>query len=292
MPQKKAPKPTPPKKTPKPPAKPTKLSKPKKDTASSDKKPKNSKEAPRSNKIKPPNKPPKNSNSQPNLSGIQNFSQSLEQVQAYTEKAKELGNFISDKAKQITGASLSSQLERAKSIDALFSPTKEPDTYRLNYIPANHFYIEMDGQVKASFKEFSGIGVNIKKESYLEGGVNDQQRVMLGHAEFSDITLKRGMTDDGIFLTWVMQTLMGKPKNRRNINILLFNQAGETMQCYTLIGAIPISWKSPGFQADGNSVAIEELTLSYEGLNVLSKTPGGGPTLNINRDSLGFFPDK
>jgi T4-like virus tail tube protein gp19. len=71
---------------------------------------------------------------------------------------------------------------------------------------------------------------------------------------------------------------------------LLFNQAGETMMCWTLIGAVPISWKAPGFQADGNSVAIEELTLAYEGLQVKTNQGGGGASVGLSRGSVGFFP--
>ncbi|MEO0971206.1 MAG: phage tail protein, partial [Cyanobacteria bacterium J06639_18] len=68
--------------------------------------------------------------------------------------------------------------------------------YELNYVTTNRFYVEMESNITASFSECSGLGVKIKKENYLEGGVNDQQRVILSHAEFSDVTLKRGVTDD------------------------------------------------------------------------------------------------
>jgi len=161
---------------------------------------------------------------------------------------------------------------------------------RKNYITVNRFYIEIESEVRASFTECSGLGVNLKKETYLEGGVNNQQRIILGHAEFTDVTLKRGMTDDLVFWGWISSALTGRPSSRRNVNILLFNQAGETMMCWTLIGAIPISWKAPGFQADGNSVAIEELTLAYEGLQVKTAQGSGGATVGIGRDGLGFFP--
>ncbi len=164
-----------------------------------------------------------------------------------------------------------------------------PSDNRKNYITLNRFYVEIESEVRASFTECSGLGVNLKKETYLEGGVNEQQRIILGHAEFTDVTLKRGMTDNLEFWNWIGSALTGRPRSRRNVNILLFNQAGETMKCWTLIGAIPISWKAPGFQADGNSVAIEELTLTYEGLQVLNQG-GGGASVGLGRDKLGFFP--
>jgi phage tail-like protein len=87
---------------------------------------------------------------------------------------------------------------------------------------------------------------------------------------------------------------MSQSKNqRRNVNILLFNQAGETMQCWTLIGAVPVGWKAPALQANANSAAIEELTLAYEGLKVqksAAESKGGGATyLKSGRDPKGYF---
>lgn len=200
------------------------------------------------------------------------------------------------------------------------------DQQFLNYVTANRFYIEMESNIAASFSECSGISVKVKKETLFEGGVNHQQRIILGQAEYSDVTLKRGITDNSGFWDWMNQTMTAdekKTKNgfgismnaevegvgsangtfdlqsmsmkksqkkdtrRRNVNILLFNQAGETMQCWTLIGAVPIGWKAPALQANSNTVAIEELTLAYEGLQV-SKAGGGGANNLTSRDTLGF----
>lgn len=161
-----------------------------------------------------------------------------------------------------------------------------------NYITANRFYVEIQSNLTASFSECSGLGVTIDKETYMEGGVNEQQRIFLKQAKFNDVTLKRGMTDDLTFWNWISKTLNPGNKERRNVNILVFNQAGETMQCWTLIGAIPVAWKAPSLQANSNSVAIEELTLAYEGLQVVAKEGGGHASKNVQRDSTGFFPSK
>jgi len=157
------------------------------------------------------------------------------------------------------------------------------------YVTTNRFYVEMtdSNTIAASFSECTGLSVQIKKEVYFEGGLNDQQRVRLGHAEFADVTLKRGLTDDIEFWDWASQIFQGK-KSRRNVNILVFNQAGSIMQSWTLIGAVPVTWKTPALQANGNAAAIEELTLAYEGLKV-GKSSGGGRASG-ERDSKGFFP--
>ncbi|ALF54420.1 phage tail protein [Nostoc piscinale CENA21] len=157
----------------------------------------------------------------------------------------------------------------------------------LNYVTANRFYVEIESNITACFTECQGLGVNIKTEKFSEGGVNNQQRVLLSPADFSDVTLKRGITNDLTFWNWMNKILSGAIE-RRNVNILVFNQAGETMQCWTLIGAVPISWKAPGLSADSSTVAIEELTLTYEGLKV-DKTRSGGASILSGRDSSGSF---
>jgi phage tail-like protein len=161
---------------------------------------------------------------------------------------------------------------------------------QLNFVTTNRFYVEIGGLIAASFTECSGLSVQIKKNVYQEGGVNHRQVIYLGHTEFADVTLKRGITDRVNFWNWMTEVFDEKKKSsRRNVNILVFNQAGETMMSWTLIGAVPITWKTPTLQADGNAVAIEELTLAYEGLQV-GKESGGGN--QIIREKTGFFPSK
>lgn len=178
----------------------------------------------------------------------------------------------------------------------------------LNYISANRFYIEMQEThtISACFYECSGLSARLNYETYQEGGVNNQQRIILGGSQFSEISLKRGLTNDASFLAWAAPMLTQLTSNsrdsshRRNINILLFNAAGETIQCWTLIGAIPVAWQAPALRADAATIAIEELSLAYEGLNVIvNSNPeqntnpiGGGATIHNNgraQDSGGFF---
>ncbi|MDF5711993.1 MAG: phage tail protein [Nostoc sp. S4] len=161
-------------------------------------------------------------------------------------------------------------------------------THELNYVTSNRFYVEIDSSIAASFNECTGLSVQIKKNVFQEGGVNDQQRIYLGHTEFADVTLKRGVTDHPGFWNWINAVFDEQKKtSRRNVNILIFNQSGETMMSWTLIGAIPVTWKTPTLQADGKAVAIEELTLAYEGLKV-ARTTGGGNSVDRNAKT-GYF---
>jgi len=155
-----------------------------------------------------------------------------------------------------------------------------------SYVTTNHFYVEMlpTATIVAGFTECSGLSAKVDVETFSEGGVNDQQRILLKQTSFTEVTLKHGVTNDLSFWGWFTATT----NRRRNIRILLFNQAGDTRQCWTLIGAVPVGWSAPSLQADGNSVAIEELKIAFEGLTVAFE--GGGIATVVARDSSGSFP--
>jgi phage tail-like protein len=156
---------------------------------------------------------------------------------------------------------------------------------QFNYVTANRFYVQMQDKLTASFSECSGLGVKLQYEKQIEGGVNDFQRVVLGEPDFSEVTLKRGITDDTGFWTWMNDVLNSEKQKRRNVSILLFNQAGEVMQTWTLIGAIPVGWKVDSLQASSDSVALEELTLAYEGMKIEKGQSGGFQDLSSGREA-------
>ncbi len=180
----------------------------------------------------------------------------------------------------------------------LFGDSRSAASNAADYVTSNRFYVEIESQITACFTECGGLGVTIKKETVPEGGLNDQQRILLGTPEFSDVTLKRGISGNQVFWDWLNALFQprtsgtGLKQHRRNINILIFNQAGQTQQCWTLIGAVPVGWQAPSLQADGNAVAIEELTLAYEGLNVTFGSGGGGATMLTGRSDTGYFESK
>ncbi|MBE9062422.1 phage tail protein [cf. Phormidesmis sp. LEGE 11477] len=165
----------------------------------------------------------------------------------------------------------------------------KPEDRNHNFLTTNRFYVEIDSTLKASFSECSGLDVQIDKETYFEGGVNEQQRIFLKQTKFGDITLKRGMSDDQLFWDWINQVIEHGKAKRCDLNILTFNQAGETMQCWTLLAAVPIAWKTPGLRADSSAVAIEELTLAFEGLKVMKNDKSERVSPSLSRSQSGYF---
>ena len=158
-----------------------------------------------------------------------------------------------------------------------------------NYVTVNRFYVQIESVITAAFSECSSFSVKIPTEIIHEGGANDHQRVLLGQPEYSEVTLKRGLTDDFVFWEWIT-SVIAKENERRDISIVLFNQAGIVMQSWMLIGAVPVGWTAPALQADGNVVAIEELTLAYEGLEFSRLSGSSGATeLLAGRGGDGYY---
>ncbi len=83
------------------------------------------------------------------------------------------------------------------------------DTHGLNYITANRFYVEIENKsyISASFSECSGLSIKVNYDTYFEGGVNNQQRIILGNTQLSEVTLKRGLTNDLVFWGWASRLL-------------------------------------------------------------------------------------
>ncbi len=171
---------------------------------------------------------------------------------------------------------------------------QETTAMQMNYVSANRFYVYLEpgGESTASFSECSGLGVNIKYNTLVEGGVNDQRRILLEEPEFSPVTLKRGITNSTIFWDWLKTMLSDAVKKRRSVSIALFNQAGDRMQSWTLIGALPVGWKVDSLQASSEAIALEELTLIYEGLKIESGGSGGSNVeyKDGREPKTGYFP--
>jgi len=142
-------------------------------------------------------------------------------------------------------------------------------SHAFNYVTANRFYVEMESTLTSCFSSCQGLSAKNNTTLLKEGGLNTRQQILLGPVSHTEVTLSRGITNNLMFWQWLESSFRGGKKfQRRDVTILLFNQAGETMQAWTLVSAIPVGWKAPSFQASSTNLAIEELTLAFEELKV------------------------
>ena len=136
-----------------------------------------------------------------------------------------------------------------------------------NAIPfgAFGFTVELDGAVGLScFQEVSGLGISIETEPLKEGGVNSTTHHLIKGASYSNVTLKRGLCDIGMY-AWITAALEGK-LIRHVVKISMLDDAGKPCMHYMLKGCIPVKWSGPTLSVTSDAIATESIELAHEGL--------------------------
>ena len=120
------------------------------------------------------------------------------------------------------------------------------------------FLVEIDGIVQAGFSECSGFGSNIEVVEYREGGEAATVRKLPGKISYPDITLKWGELYD-----WHLAAVNGTI-DRRNGSIILQDDAGQEKVRWNFFSAWPSKYDGPDFNAKGNDVSLDSMTVSCE----------------------------
>lgn len=90
---------------------------------------------------------------------------------------------------------------------------------------------------------------------------------MAGMHKFANVTLKRGVTADREFLSWLSTTKTGTAR-RHDLVISLLDEKHEPVMIWKLKNALPIKVEAPQLEASGNDVAIDSIELAHEGLEL------------------------
>ncbi|GAA5193551.1 phage tail protein [Rugosimonospora acidiphila] len=131
-----------------------------------------------------------------------------------------------------------------------------------------NFAVELDGITRAGFRECSGLGSNQSATEYREG--TDKQlssRKQPGLNTYSDITLSRGFTSDSKLWEWRQKAASGAVE-RHTISISMLDEAGNAKITWNLFEAWPTSWSGPSLSASSDEIAVEQITLAYERIEV------------------------
>jgi phage tail-like protein len=131
-----------------------------------------------------------------------------------------------------------------------------------------NFSVELDGITRAGFRECSGLDSSQNGREYREG--TDPYltvRKIPGLVTHSDLTLGRGITNDSTLWDWRQQVARGAVV-RHDISVTLHDDAGTIRVIWNLFACWPKTWTGPSLSASGDEVAIEQLTLAYERIEV------------------------
>ena len=128
------------------------------------------------------------------------------------------------------------------------------------------FKVQIDGITRAGFREVSGLDAATDAVDYREGD-EVVMRKLAGLQKYSNITLKRGITDDKDLWTWRSKVMDGKIKDaRKNGQIILLDDEGKEAAEWTFTDGWPAKWTGPSFNATANEVAIDTIEIAHEGL--------------------------
>ncbi len=123
---------------------------------------------------------------------------------------------------------------------------------------------------QAGFQECSQLGTSVDVVEYRNG--NDREnnvRKLAGLAKASDVTLRRGVIGSLDLYDWLDQIRNGEQGAVRTVTIqLLSEDRSAVVETWRLLRARIIKHLSGPFNARCSDVAMEELTLAYERLEV------------------------
>lgn len=122
----------------------------------------------------------------------------------------------------------------------------------------------------AGFTEVSGLGMDVEVIEYRTGNMKENNVMKLtGLGRVGDVTLRRGVIGSLKLYQWLNQIRNGDQKALRTVTLQLQNEDHtEVVQTWKLLRARIVKHTSGPFNAKGGDVAMEEMVLAYERLEM------------------------
>jgi phage tail-like protein len=123
---------------------------------------------------------------------------------------------------------------------------------------------------KAGFQEVSGIGMEVTVSEYRAGNAKENSVMKItGMNKATDVTMKRGVIGSLDLYEWLNQIRNGDQNSKRTVTIQLQNEDHTAIvQTWKLLRACIIKHTSGPMNAKGTDVAMEELVIAYERLEM------------------------
>jgi phage tail-like protein len=123
---------------------------------------------------------------------------------------------------------------------------------------------------QAGFQEVSGIGMEVTVSEYRNGNHKENSVLKItGMNKSTDVTLKRGVIGSLNLYQWLDQIRNGSQSATRTVTVQLQNEDHTAVvTTWKLLRARIIKHTSGPLNAKGTDVAMEELVLAYERLEM------------------------
>ena len=123
---------------------------------------------------------------------------------------------------------------------------------------------------EAGFQEISGIGMEVTVSEYRTGNARENSVMKItGMNKSTDVTLKRGVIGSLNLYQWLHDIRNGNQNTLRNVTVQMQNEDhSQVVLTWKLMRARIIKHTSGPLNAKGGDVAMEELVLAYERLEM------------------------
>ena len=130
-----------------------------------------------------------------------------------------------------------------------------------------NFIVDING-MRAGFAEVGGLATETDIVEYREGTEDITMRKLPGKRKYTNLSFKRGFTKDGKELYQWRKKVMDGRTQRLPGTITLLDEARKPALVWKFYEAWPSKWAGPALNAKNNDVAIEEMDLAIEGLEL------------------------
>lgn len=126
------------------------------------------------------------------------------------------------------------------------------------------FAVKIDGLAVAHFQSVTGLSHEVEVFTHQEGGLNDRTHKLPAQGSYPNVVLKAGYAVDGTLENWHR----GFPHQmgRKNVTIVLRDDAGNDLRSWTCAEAWPVKWEGPELDSSQSQLAMQSIELAHRGL--------------------------
>jgi phage tail-like protein len=131
-----------------------------------------------------------------------------------------------------------------------------------------NFLLEIEGTTAAGFTEVGGLSAESDMIEYREGSEPARMRKLPALFKFSNITLKRGYTQNRELWEWRKTTLDGATERKQGAIILLDEARNPVLRWEFFEGWIS-KYEGPALNSTANEAAVESIEIAIEDLQLV-----------------------
>jgi phage tail-like protein len=140
---------------------------------------------------------------------------------------------------------------------------------RIDPFRGYNFRVEIDNLPNLSFRECSGLTLDVAPVEYREGTDKFLHvRKLTGLRTSANIQCKHGIVTDRRLWLWYLEVLNGNPK-RRDGSVILTDEAHADQWRWHFYEGWICKWEGPSFNATANQVAVEAIEICVERVEVV-----------------------